>query len=1832
MNKRIFHRTPNFIAAIMLLTGLIAAHPAVAQHGWTYNASDYANSGEVVASVTFDGTRVSSGTLGAFVGEECRGYTDALLFPGNGEYVFQLLIHSNASSGETISFRYYNPDDGQIYDVNETIEFVSDMIEGNADIPLPYTVTVNEAPVVDAPVADQSQDEYFGSTTIDLSTVFSDPDSDPLTYTAQSSNTSVATVSVSGSTLTISEQGLGTTTITATADDGEFTTDDEFTFTINNVNENPVVDNPIPDQTYNEYFGSDNIDLSNVFSDPDAGDVLTLSAASSDNSVVTVSVSGTTLTLTEQGLGAATVTVTATDDGDGNLTVSDDFTVTINNVNETPVVDNPIPDQTYDEYFGSDPIDLTGVFSDPDAGDVLTLSATSSDNSVATVSVTGTTLTLNEQGLGTATITVTATDDGDGNLTASDDFTVTINNVNEAPVVDNPIPDQSLDEYFGTWIIDLTNVFSDPDAGDVLTLSAASSDNSVVTVSVSGTTLTLTEQGLGNATVTVTATDDGEGTLSTTDLFDVVVTNVNDTPVVVNPIPDQVYDEYFDSNTLNISDVFDDIDGDDLTYTVSSSNTGVIVPSVSGTILTLTEAGLGTALITLTASDGELSVSDQFSVEVVNVNDAPVLNNPVSDRTYQEYFSTATISLASRFNDPDGDVITLTATSSDPTVVGAAVTGTTLTLTEQGLGSATVTVTAFDGELSTDDPFQVTVNNVNDPPVVDNPIPDQSYLEYFGSDAIDLSQVFSDKDNDPLTLTAVSSNTGIVMVSVSGTTLTVTETGLGTCTVTVTASDGTLSADEPFQVVVNNVNDAPEVDNPVPDQTYDEHFGSATIDLSGVFSDPDGEVVNLSAVSSDPEVVNVSLSGTSLTITETGLGTSTITLTGSDGTLSTTDDFQVTVNNVNDAPELVSPISSISRNEGFGSETIDLEPVFDDPDDDPLSYSVSNSNTSVVTVSLSGTILTITEVGLGNASITVTASDGTLSTDDQFNVAVNNVNDQPEVLNPIGDRSYDEGFSTNSINLSPRFSDPDGDVLTFSATSSNTSVVNVSVSGSVLTITEAGLGNAMITVTASDGSLSVDDNFTVSVNNVNDPPVLDNPLPDLNLDEYFDTQIVDLAGTFDDPDGDDLTLSAVSSNAGVVSAGLSGTTLTLTETGLGTSIITVTASDGQYAETDQFRVTVSNVNDAPVVVSPVSDRTYFEGFGSAGISLAPVFNDPDGDVLSLSAASSDEGIVTVSLSGTTLTIAETGLGTATVTLTATDGDLSVTDQFTVTVNNVNDQPVVENPLADRELDEHFGTETIDLTPVFSDPDLNDILTYEATSSDDGVVSVSISGALLTLHEEGLGTVTITITATDDGEGNLSVSESFELTVNNVNDPPVLESPVSDLVLDEYFDTEEVDVTGAFSDPDEDALTLSVVSSNTGVVSVSLADNTITLTEEGLGVATVTLTATDGMLSTDHTFSVTVNNVNDTPVVDNPVGDQVYDEHFGSDVIDLTNVFSDPDEDALTISAGSADTQVVGVSLNGMELTISEAGNGSTTITLTASDGSLEVSQQFAVTVNNVNDPPVLDQAVGDTAILHTEGPLEYDLAGIFSDPDEETLSYSFAFSDPDVLDYTLEGSLLTLTVADTGITEVVLIAEDTEFSARDTFRVTVIEEIPLRVYYEDELVEPGDTLVRCNNADEFYLDVKTTLVWEGHSATADWYLMEPDNDSMLIVAYSENLTGGDRVGELIVTDEQDHELIFYFVQTADCNPDGIPGFRTLDLAIYPNPVDERLFISVADPEVREVEIAIFDQQGRMLYRKLQMVPAGGLLTLPMEAYRPGSYPIRVTSGAGRFTGLIIKQP
>ena len=124
-------------------------------------------------------------------------------------------------------------------------------------------------------------------------------------------------------------------------------------------------------------------------------------------------------------------------------------------------------------------------------------------------------------------------------------------------------------------------------------------------------------------------------------------------------------------------------------------------------------------------------------------------------------------------------------------------------------------------------------------------------------------------------------------------------------------------------------------------------------------------------------------------------------------------------------------------------------------------------------------------------------------------------------------------------------------------------------------------------------------------------------------------------------------------------------------------------SDGEFTVNDSFTLTVNPVNDVPSI--DTVDNQVIDEDGSLTLTLSGF--DIDGDNLTFSA--SVDGNSTVSVDGTSLTVTPDSdlYGDLVLSVSATDGEYTDSTTFTVTVNAINDAPVVVSPIEDLEVNE-----------------------------------------------------------------------------------------------------------------------------------------------------------------------------------------------------------------------------------------------------------------------------------------------------------------------------------------------------------------------------------------------------------------------------------------------------------------------------------------------------------------------------------------------------------------
>ena len=139
------------------------------------------------------------------------------------------------------------------------------------------------------------------------------------------------------------------------------------------------------------------------------------------------------------------------------------------------------------------------------------------------------------------------------------------------------------------------------------------------------------------------------------------------------------------------------------------------------------------------------------------------------------------------------------------------------------------------------------------------------------------------------------------------------------------------------------------------------------------------------------------------------------------------------------------------------------------------------------------------------------------------------------------------------------------------------------------------------------------------------------------------------------------------------------------------------------------------INRAPVAVGTIVTQTLRVDGAGVTVDVSGKFSDPDGDALTYTAASDDEAIATVALSGSMVMITPVSVGTTTITVTATDADENTVEQtFSITVAPGNQAPHFTSGSTFTVLENTTAVGTV----VAEDTDIGDSITYEITDGAD----------------------------------------------------------------------------------------------------------------------------------------------------------------------------------------------------------------------------------------------------------------------------------------------------------------------------------------------------------------------------------------------------------------------------------------------------------------------------------------------------------------------------------
>ncbi|EJG1821847.1 tandem-95 repeat protein [Vibrio parahaemolyticus] len=1330
--------------------------------------------------------------------------------------------------------------------------------------------------------------------------------------------------------------------------------------------------------------------------------------------------------------GHAEITYTVTD---GQLTDEAKVIVTVNPVNDAPTIKVDAVESITEDAVSTDTVVATLTVRDTDTPeDQLTVSLENNSNGYFVLVGNKVKLTqagvdaVNNDELNLKDLTISASvSDGD-NPTASDSDSLIVNRVNDAPTVENAIADQELSEDFATYTIDLNDAFKDSDSA--LNFSVFGNSNVLVSIENGIATISPTADWNGSETLTFTATDPSGESISQTVNFTVapvadIVTDkatvVEDTPTIMNVLGNDTFE------------------GDGKVVSLDTNNgpaNGTVSVNPDGSVTyTPNDNYHGTDSFTYIVTSGGVSESTTVRVDVTPVNDAPVAKDDIA--TTQED-TAVTIDVLPNDTDVDGDKLSIESASVPKEQGTVEVVNGKLVFTpaENFNGDAEITYTVTDGQLTDEAKVTVTVNPVNDAPTIKVDAVESITEDGVNTDTVVATLTVRDTDTpeDQLTVSLENNSNGhFVLV---GNEVKLTQAGvdavnndelnLKDLTISASVSDGVNpTASDSDSLIVNRVNDAPTVENAIADQVLSEDFATYTIDLNEVFKDTDS---SLEFSVSGNNSIQISIVSGVATITPTAdwNGKETITFTAKDPSgesVSQTVNFTVapvvdieadSTNVVEDTPTII----NVLGNDTFeGKDKV----VSLDAENGPKNGTVIVNNDGTVTY-------TPDDNYVGKDTFTYVVTSGGVSESTTVTVNVTPVNDAPVAKDDIATTQEDTAVT---IDVLPNDTDVDGDKLSIQSASVPETQGTVEIVDGKLVFTPAENfhGDAEITYIVTDGQLTDEAKVAVTINPVNDAPTIKVDAVESITEDAVNTDTVVATLTVRDTDTpeDQLTISLENNSNGYFV--LVGNEVKLTQAGvdavnndeLNLKDLTISASvsDGvNPTANDSDSLIVNRVNDAPTIKVDAVESITEDAVNTDTVVATLTVRDTDTseDQLTVSLENNSNGYFVLVGDEVKLTQAgvdavnndELNLKDLTISASVSDGvNPTASDSDSLIVNRVNDAPTVENAIADQELSEDFATYTIDLNDAFKDSD--SALNFSVSGNSNVLVSIENGIATISPTADWNGSETLTFTATDpSGE---SISQTVNFTV----------APVADIVADKATVVEDtptiIKVLGNDTFED-DGKVVSLDTNNgpaNGTVSVN-PDGSVTYTpnDNYVGKDTFTYVVTSGGVSESTTVTVNVTPVNDAPVAKDDIATTQEDTAV---TIDVLSNDTDVDGDKLSIQSATVPEAQGKVEIVDGKLvfTPAENFNGHAEITYTVTDGALTDQATVKVTVNAVNDTPVVESNIADQALAEDFTPYTIDLNTAFSDVDNVDGELTFSVSGNSNIQVAIVNGIATIT-------------------------------------------------------------------------------------------------------------------------------------------------------------------------------------------------------------------------
>ena len=573
-------------------------------------------------------------------------------------------------------------------------------------------------------------------------------------------------------------------------------------------------------------------------------------------------------------------------------------------------------------------------------------------------------------------------------------------------------------------------------------------------------------------------------------------------------------------------------------------------------------------------------------------------------------------------------------------------------------------------------------------------------------------------------------------------------------------------------------------------------------------------------------------------------------------------------------------LSNLSLDENStGTNIGSLSSYIDDTSStDTVSYSVSGTGSELFEVVEGELKLKVDSSAdfeiLSSYALTITATSGTANTAFDFNITINDVNDSPSAidLSSIGVSEKIDGAVVGTISTADQDT---GDTHTYAISDDRFEIIDGSLKlkagNTVEYVTEPSIA---ITITSTDSAgVEISQDFSILVGSIQ-----------LSSNEFGENSDGAIVGTLSitDPDftsnvtytltGDDSDFFELVNNQLKLKDGNSADFETKA-----TYNLTITADDDEANSASlDYTINVTNVNEQPTSITlgstSFNENSLSETIGV--VSTADV-DSTDSHTYELSGADAESfEIVSSSLKLKDSISANYEVKNSyAITITSTDsGGLTASEDFSLTVNDINDAPSAIE-VSNLQTDENSIGALLDSIVITDEDAASETYSYEISGDDADSFEV-VEGQLkvksgVSLDYETKASYSITLTATDST--NLSISKDLTITATNLNDnDPIFTSASSFNLVENQNFVGTVTATDAdgnsnltYSISGGDDASLFSIDSSTGQLTLQSATSSITSTETPADQTIVVTVAgnapgqyyLDGVLFADYQFTV-----------------------------------------------------------------------------------------------------------------------------------------------------------------------------------------------------------------------------------------------------------------------------------------------------------------------------------------------------------------------------------------